>query len=469
MGAGGGEFGLGPGQIGPRRRERLLRIALPFQRGNLFSLPRDIAVEPGPPRPGTGQSRLGHAPFRFHPGLGGRAFGQRQLRGPAGGLGPFNPGLQGGQFGQGGGDGGVGLGGFAGQPRQGLGRIARQAIGIAAILFQPDALAIEIGDPLLGGFELTRQGGQPVARCRGIVAAISDFVTRGGQSLGGGLLLLLGQGGRGLGLGNAEVCPVGFGLGVLGRRGGIAPAGEHQPRLAHADPVGQGGVAFCRPGLPPQRSDLLVQPGQHVVEPGQVGFGRPQLLLGVLAAHVQAGDPGGLLQHLPPFRRTGGDHRGDPALADQRRTVRAGCRIGKDQRHVLGADVASIHPIGTARAALDPADHLQLLAAGAGTLQHHFGEITRRPGAGAGEDDVVHPPAAHRLGRAFAHHPADRFQQVRLAAAVGPDNPGQPGFDVQFGRLDEALESAELEPADLHGRQPPRAGLSGRPSPRYGS
>src|SRR3712207_7266595 len=44
------------------------------------------------------------------------------------------------------------------------------------------------------------------------------------------------------------------------------------------------------------------------------------------------------------------------------------------------------------------------------------------------------------LGRAFAHHPADRFEEVGLAAAVGSDDPGQPRLDPQLGWLDEALE-----------------------------
>ena len=80
-------------------------------------------------------------------------------------------------------------------------------------------------------------------------------------------------------------------------------------------------------------------------------------MLGILAAHVQPGDPGGFLEHLAALGRLGGDNCGDLALADQCRAVRAGCGIGENQRHVFGANIAAIDAVGTARAALNPADN----------------------------------------------------------------------------------------------------------------
>jgi hypothetical protein len=49
-------------------------------------------------------------------------------------------------------------------------------------------------------------------------------------------------------------------------------------------------------------------------------------------------------------------------------------------------------------------------------------------------------PAAHRGGPVFAHHPAQRLEQVRLAAAIRADHPGQAGRDHQIGRIDEAVQ-----------------------------
>ena len=100
------------------------------------------------------------------------------------------------------------------------------------------------------------------------------------------------------------------------------------------------------------------------------------------------------------------------------------------------------HEAASITATLDPAGNLQFLAVAIDRIEHDFGEIARRPLGRAGEDDVVHPARTHRLRRCLAHDPADRFEQVGLAAAVGADNAGQARFDAQLCRLNEALETA---------------------------
>jgi hypothetical protein len=169
---------------------------------------------------------------------------------------------------------------------------------------------------------------------------------------------------------------------------------------------------------------------------------------------VQAGDPGRLLEHHAPLGRLGGDYRGDAPLADQRRAVGTRGGVGKDQPDILGAHVATVDAIGGAGAALDPADDFELAAPGIVGVglggQRHFGKGACRPRRAAGEDHVVHPGAAHRLGRRLAHDPAQRLEQVGLAAAVGADDSRQPRFDAQFGRLDEALETGQLQAPEMH-------------------
>jgi len=246
--------------------------------------------------------------------------------------------------------------------------------------------------------------------------------------------------------------------------GRLAPPGEQQPRLGRLDLLRQLGVAFGLLGLPLEGGDLRVEPGHQVLEPGKVGLRPTQLGFGVLAAHMEPGDPGSLFQHRAALGRFGGDHLRDLALADQRGRMRAGGGVGESQRDVLGAHVATVDAVGAARAALDPAGDDQFLAAVILGVEHDLGEIARGPRGSAREDDVLHPARAHRLGRGFPHHPADRFEEVGLAAAVRPDDPGQPRLDAQFRRLDEALEPAELEPVDLHRGvvAPPRVRLSAR-------
>ena len=62
---------------------------------------------------------------------------------------------------------------------------------------------------------------------------------------------------------------------------------------------------------------------------------------------------------------------------------------------------------------------------------------------GCGKSNTI--DAAQVFSRAFAHHPAQRLQKVRLATAIRPDNAGQPIRDDQIGRIDKAFEAIEPE------------------------
>ena len=83
-------------------------------------------------------------------------------------------------------------------------------------------------------------------------------------------------------------------------------------------------------------------------------------------------------------------------------------------------------------------------------MELDLGEIERRPRRGAGEDRVAHLAAAQPARRGLAHHPAQRVDAIRLAAAVGPDDAGQARLDQQVGRVPERLEATEAQFGDLH-------------------
>ena len=336
------------------------------------------------------------------------------------------------------------------QPLERLGCIAGQPVGVATVGFELGLLPVKVGEPLLGSLQLVRQRGHPVAMGAGVVAPVRQFVARFGELLGERCLRLLRSIGRLLGrvdprLGGSRLLACG-----VGRCGGIAPAGKQQPRLGHTDLVAERLVALGLLGLPPQRGDLRVEPGHQVLEPGEVGFGLLELALGVAPADMQARDSRRLLEHHPPLGRLGGNYRGDLALANQRGRMRAGRGIGEHQRHVLRAHVAAVDAVGATRPALDSASDFEFLARAIGGMQDDLGEIARRSLRGAGEDHVVHPARAQRLGRVLAHHPADCLEKVGLAAAVGADDAGQPRLDAQLSRLDKALEARQAELAKEH-------------------
>ena len=75
----------------------------------------------------------------------------------------------------------------------------------------------------------------------------------------------------------------------------------------------------------------------------------------------------------------------------------------------------------------------------------HFRKIARRPGGGPGKDHILHPVAAHGGGAVFAHDPAEGFQKVRFAAAIGADHACQPLMDHQIRGVDEAFEAIEAQ------------------------
>ena len=58
---------------------------------------------------------------------------------------------------------------------------------------------------------------------------------------------------------------------------------------------------------------------------------------------------------------------------------------------------------------------------------------------------LVHLGGTHLPWRVFAHHPAKRFDDIGLAAAIGADDPGETRIDVEIGRLDEGFEPGEAQ------------------------
>ena len=126
--------------------------------------------------------------------------------------------------------------------------------------------------------------------------------------------------------------------------------------------------------------------------------------------------------------------------------------IGKNQRYILGAYIATVRSICRANPALDPTGDLKLFAdilcrfiAATFRQNGYFGEIAWRARRSPGEDHILHACATHRLGAALAHHPTYGLKQVRLAATIWADNTGQPALDPEFSRLNKAFEADEFQ------------------------
>ena len=250
---------------------------------------------------------------------------------------------------------------------------------------------------------------------------------------------------------------------------GLAMQAERDQRLVLANVRRERLVARGLPRLPLQRIDLRVDLLHHVFETRQVFLRALQAQFRLVPARMQAGDAGGFFQNAAARLRLGGNDLADHALPHQRRRTRAGRGVGEQQLHVARAHLARIDAIGRARLALDATGDLDQFAVvegggrGARRIVEHqpdLGRVARGAIAGAGEDHVVHAGRAHVLVRILAHDPAQGLDEIRLAAAVGPDDAGEARLDLEFGRLDEALEADEPQLVEFHERFPPPHGSS---------
>ena len=148
------------------------------KRGALFGHAAYLGLDPVEPRAGLCDLSFDHAPFGLDPRQFRRRIGERQFGGAAGAFRILRAPDEGGalffvvcqRL--------LVLGEVFREPRQRLGGIARQPVGLAPILFQTHLLPVEIGEALFGGFELAGERGHPVAVGAGIVAPVGQFLAR---------------------------------------------------------------------------------------------------------------------------------------------------------------------------------------------------------------------------------------------------------------------------------------------------
>ena len=195
----------------------------------------------------------------------------------------------------------------------------------------------------------------------------------------------------------------------------------------------------------------------------KIGLGCLQTQFGLMAASMQAGDTGGVFQHTAALLRFGLDDLADTALMDERRRAGAGGGIGKKNLHVARAHLPPIDAIAGPGFAFDPAGNLQRILVVESRRcrarrivdgNRHLGIVAGRAAVGPGKDHVIHGRGAHGFVRGFAHHPAQRFDQVRLSAAVWSDHAGQARLDCEIGRFDERLEAKQAQSCELHKLRP---------------
>ncbi|MGY3364093.1 hypothetical protein ACVWZL_001218 [Bradyrhizobium sp. GM2.4] len=167
-------------------------------------------------------------------------------------------------------------------------------------------------------------------------------------------------------------------------------------------------IAHGLAGLLLEAFHLPRELADHVLDAGEIGFGRLEPQLGFVAAGVQAGHAGGVFQHAAALLGLGLNDLADLALVDESRRARAGGGVGEQNLHVAGAHVAAVDAVDRTGLALDAAGDFQKLAVvhrrrrgaiGIVDRHRHFGVVARGAIAGAGEDHRVHVGGAQATCR----------------------------------------------------------------------
>ena len=222
---------------------------------------------------------------------------------------------------------------------------------------------------------------------------------------------------------------------------------------------GQGLVLLGLAGLAAQVLELLVHFFAQVAQPVQVLAGVADAGLGLLAPLLVLGDAGGLFQVHAQVLGPGLDDLADHALLDDRVATRAKTRTQEQVGDVAAAALGAVEVVLALAVAADGALDRDLVERGVlagdgvvGVVEDQFdgGLADRLARSRTGEDHVGQRVAAQAAGRAFAHHPAHRVDDVGLAAAVGPDHAGHVGRQVQGGRIDKGFETGQLDRGQAH-------------------
>ncbi len=216
----------------------------------------------------------------------------------------------------------------------------------------------------------------------------------------------------------------------------------------------QGLVLLGLPRLAAQVLELLADLLAQVAQALQVLAGMADAGLGLLAALLVLGDAGGLFQVDAQVFRARLDDLADHALLDDRVAARAQAGAEEQVGDVAAPALGAVEVVVAAAVAADQAldrDFVERgVLAGDGVVGVVEDQLDRglrdrlAPGR-AGEDHVGQRIAAQAAGRALAHHPAHRIDDVGLAAAVGPDHAGHVGRQVQRRGIDEGLETGQFD------------------------
>ncbi len=218
-------------------------------------------------------------------------------------------------------------------------------------------------------------------------------------------------------------------------------------------------VAFCLLRLTSQRSESSLEFGDDIGGPQQVLTRGVHLPLRGCFLGLESRDARGFVDDVATLFGFGVDDPPDLALGDDR--VALGTRAGPHQqlRDVTQAGWDLVDEVfACAVGEQSPGDRdiprVEVREVVIPVVLEREGDLCHAAGASraaAGEDHIGHAGAPQMLGALFAHGPADRINDVGLAATVGPDDARDVIVHEDHLAVRERLEALNFDLLQTHG------------------
>ena len=231
--------------------------------------------------------------------------------------------------------------------------------------------------------------------------------------------------------------------------------------LEHAEIARQRLVAPRLARLPLQRADLPLDLAHDVVHANEIRLGVFEFPQRLALLRLELGDARRLLENRAPVLRTTAQDQVDLALLHDRVTAPPDARVHEQLMDVAQAARRLVEQILALAVAENAPRHTDFLPLGAkmprasAEGQRHLRHPHRSPRVRAAENDVRHLAAAQRLGRLLAQAPADRVEDVRLAATIRADHRSDALVKFQVRLVDERFKTDEIERFEIHGAENP--------------
>ena len=200
-----------------------------------------------------------------------------------------------------------------------------------------------------------------------------------------------------------------------------------------------------------ERLDPRANFSEDVVHAHELRFGGLQAAQRLFATKLQPPRAGGLLDDRAPIGRPERQDLVHQALSDDDEGVVGEVRAREQVLQIAEANARAVDEVLGLAVAEQTATDLDLgevdrqPTRGVVEMEHRLGHRESFSRFASAEDELLVPLCAQHARVVLAKRPADRIGEIRLAAAVWPDDRRDPGRKFEMGLVHEALKPGHVE------------------------